>query len=373
MRSSEELFTADYADIDIMTKEELEEYIKIAEEQEHKFDKKQHAVKILLNSLYGALGTPYFRFFNIHCAEAITLTGQATTAQSYKMFNDFLQNLLGDDKDRIAASDTDSAYVDLTDLIEKLYGKDAEVSEVIDKVTKLCDTKFADMLEECFDKFAHNINSMRNAIDMKREAIGSAVFVAKKNYVMQVYDNEGVRYATPQQKITGLEAIKSSTPKFFQEKLKEGYKLLFQGDESKIHKFVSDVYTEAMKLTPDDVAGVSTANNIETFDNGDGTYKKGTPKHIKGALAYNRLIKNSDIYQPINSGDKVYVIQLKEPNPLNTPVLAYNERFPSDLLDEKYVDKELDYEKYFIKPISRPLDILQWKPKHEVSLDDLFA
>lgn len=372
MRSSEELFTADYADIDTMTKEELEEYIKIAEEQEHKFDKKQHAVKILLNSLYGALGTPYFRFFNIHCAEAITLTGQATTAQSFKLFNDFLNGILGTDEDYAKASDTDSVYLDLSDLVYKLYG-DAPVQDIIDPVTKLCDTKFADMLEECFDKFAHNINSMRNAIDMKREAIGSAVFVAKKNYVMEVYDNEGVRYATPQQKITGLEAIKSSTPKFFQEKLKEGYKLLFQGDESKIHKFVSDVYTEAMQLTPDDVAGVSTANNIETFDNGDGTYKKGTPKHIKGALAYNRLIKNSDIYQPINSGEKVYVIQLKEPNPLNTPVLAYNERFPSDLLDEKYVDKELDYEKYFIKPISRTLEILQWKPKHEVSLDDLFA
>lgn len=372
MRSSEELFTADYADIDTMTKEELEEYIKIAEEQEHKFDKKQHAVKILLNSLYGALGTPYFRFFNIHCAEAITLTGQATTAQSFKLFNDFLNGILGTDKDYAIASDTDSVYLDLSDLIDKLYG-DAPPQEIIDPVTKLCDTKFADMLEECFDKFAHNINSMRNAIDMKREAIGSAVFVAKKNYVMQVYDNEGVRYATPQQKITGLEAIKSSTPKFFQEKLKEGYKLLFQGDESKIHEFVSDVYTEAMKLTPDDVAGVSTANNIETFDNGDGTYKKGTPKHIKGALAYNRLIKNSDIYQPINSGEKVYVIQLKEPNPLNTPVLAYNERFPSDLLDEKYVDKELDYEKYFIKPLTRTLDILQWTPKHEVSLEDLFA
>lgn len=108
MRSSEELFTADYADIDTMTKEELEEYIKIAEEQEHKFDKKQHAVKILLNSLYGALGTPYFRFFNIHCAEAITLTGQATTAQSFKLFNDFLNGILGTDKDYAIASDTDS-------------------------------------------------------------------------------------------------------------------------------------------------------------------------------------------------------------------------------------------------------------------------
>lgn len=265
-----------------------------------------------------------------------------------------------------------SAYIDLSDLIEKLYGKNAEVSEVIDKVTKLCDTKFADMLEECFENFAVSINSMRNAIDMKREAIGAAVFVAKKNYVMQVYDNEGVRYANPKQKITGLEAIKSSTPKFFQEKLKEGYNLLFQSDESKIHKFVEDVFSQSMQLKPDDVAGVSTANNIETFDNGDGTYKKGTPKHIKGALAYNRLIKNSDLYQPINSGDKVYVIQLKEPNPLNTPVLAYNERFPSDLLDAKYVDRELDYEKYFIKPLSRTLDIVQWKTKHEVSLEDFF-
>ena len=358
-------------DIDSLTEAELIEYIGIAETMTHKFDKQQHSAKILLNSLYGAMGTPYFRFFNIWCAEAITLTGQACTAQSYDVFNRFLQGILGDTIDRVVAGDTDSAYVDLSDLIMKLYGT-VDLNVVIDSVTKLCDTVLADKLEKRFEKFAKSLNSMKNTIDMKREVIGAAVFVAKKNNVFEVYDNEGIRYATPRQKITGLEAIRSSTPKYFQAKLKEGYKILFQEDESLAHKFVSMVFTDTMKLKPDDVAGVSTANNIENFLVGECGYASGTPKHIKGAIAYNHLIRDSDNYQPIRSGDKVSVIQLKVPNPINSPVLAYNDNFPSDLLDESYVDRELDYHKYFIKPYQRVLSIVKWNTARVASLEDFF-
>lgn len=361
----------DNNDIDNMSAEELEEYIKIAQTMTHKFDKMQHSAKILLNSLYGAMGTPYFRFFNIFCAEAITLTGQTCTAQSYDVFNTFLQGMLKDKIDRVIAGDTDSAYVDLSDLIMKLYGT-VNLDEVIDNVTKLCDGVLATKLEDRFMEFAQSLNSMKNTIDMKREVIGRAVFVAKKNNVIEVYDNEGIRYASPKQKITGLEAIRSSTPKFFQEKLKQGYKILFQDDESNAHSFVEKVHNETLKLSPDSVAGVSTANNIENFLVGDCGYASGTPKHIKGAIAYNYLIRNSDEYQPIRSGDKVSVIQLKVPNPINSPVLAYNEKFPSDLLDEMYVDRELDYQKYFIKPYQRVLSIINWNTEHVFSLDDLF-
>lgn len=358
-------------DIDNMSTEELKQYIAYAEEMYHKFDKKQHSAKILLNSLYGALGTPYFRFFNISCAEAITLTGQSCTAQSYDVFNTFLQSILKDDVDRVVAGDTDSAYVDLTDLIIKLYGT-SDLSKVIDNVAKLCDTILAEKLKEKFDQFAIDLNAMKNTIDMKREAIGAAIIVAKKNNVIQVYDNEGIRFAIPKQKITGLEAIRSSTPKFFQEKLKRGYDLLFQNEESKVHEFVEMIYKETSKLVPDDIAGVTTANNIENFIVGEAGYASGTPKHIKGAIAYNRLIKGSDEYQPINSGDKVSIIQLKMPNPINSPVLAYNDKFPMDLLDEKYVDRDLDYEKYFIKPYQRVLSILKWNTERKVTLDDFF-
>ena len=359
-----------FDDIDNLTADELKDYIAYATVMQHKFDKLQHSAKILLNSLYGALGTPYFRFFNIWCAEAITLTGQACTAQSYEVFNGFQQNILKDSIDRVIAGDTDSAYIDLTELVLKLCGS-TDLNKVIDQVTKLCDTVLATKLEDKFEAYAANLNSMRNCIDMKREVIGEGIFVAKKNNVIRVFDNEGLRYATPKMKITGLEAIRSSTPKFFQAKLKEGYDIVFSDDETLVHKFVEKVYNESMKLSPNDIAGVSTANNIENFIDGE-TYKKGTPKHIKGVLAYNKLIQDSDNYQPILSGEKVSIIQMKEPNPLRSPVLAYNEKFPSDLIDEKYIDRELDYGKYFIKPFTRVLDIVNWTPSYVSTLDDLF-
>lgn len=366
-----DMLTVTESDIDNMSEEELKEYIDFASMMKHKFDKAQHSAKILLNSLYGAMGTPYFRFYNIFCAEGITLTGQACTAQSYDVFNSFLQNALKDKVDRVVGGDTDSAYIDLTDLIHKLYGT-VDLDKVLDKVCKLCDEILAEKLKVRFEQFAVNLNAVKNSIDMKREVIGSAVFVAKKNNVIMVYDNEGIRYAKPKLKITGLEAIRSSTPKFFQEKLKQGYKLLFQNDESVAHEFVKNVYEDSMKLNPNDVAGVSTANNIESFISESGGYKSGTPKHIKGALAYNKLIKGSDDYQEIRSGEKVYIIQLKVPNPINSPVLAYNEKYPTDLLSEEYVDKELDYNKYFIKPYQRVLSILNWNTTKVSTLEDFF-
>lgn len=359
------------SDIDLMSKDELIAFIAKAQVEYHKYDKQQHSAKILLNSLYGAMGTPYFRFYNLYCAEGVTLTGQTCTAQSYDVFNSFQSDIMHDNKDRTVASDTDSAYIDLTELIYKLY-KTTNLNDVLDKVVKLCDVVLTDKLTVRFDKFASDLNSMKNCIDMKREVIGEAVFVAKKNNVIMAYDNEGIRYATPHMKITGLEAIKSSTPKFFAEQLKFGYGLLFQDEEFKVHNFVDSVYGQVQQLTPDDVSGVSTANNIESFMSGE-TYKLGTPKHIKGAIAYNKLIAGSDLYKPIRSGEKVSIIQLKEPNPIRSPVLAYNEKYPADLLDEKYVDKDLDYNKYFIKPYKRVLDIVKWNTKHVPSLFDFYS
>lgn len=364
------LYEADFDDIDKMSKAELEEYISIASAEQHKFDKRQHAKKILLNSLYGALGTPYFRYFNIHCAEAITLTGQATTAQSFKLFNDYLNGILKTDKDYAVASDTDSVYLDLSDLAMQLFGThDPDI--VLDPLVKLADTVFADMLDDTFNTFAQKINSMENVIVMKREAIARAIFVAKKNYVMLVFDDEGVRLASPKMKVTGLEAIRSSTPSFFQEKLKAGYKMMFNDEQTPIHKFVNEVHQESLSLPAGACAGVTTANNIEKFMT-DGAYKSGTPMHIKGAIAYNRLVANSDLYQPIKSGEKVSIVQLVEPNPIGSPVLAYNEQFPSDLLPDKYVNKQLDYDKYFVKPLTRVLDVIGWTHKHEASLESLF-
>ena len=360
-------------DIDKMNEQELRSFIDEASIIEHQYDKMQHSAKILLNSLYGALGTKYFRFFNVWMAEAITMTGQSTTAQSFEVMNDFMTNITKKDKDYAIASDTDSVYVDITEAVEKLFGSVEFSEDTLNSVTNLCDVILNEKLEKRFEEFSKSINAYKNTIVMKREAIAHAIFIAKKNYIMMVYDNEGVRYAKPKLKITGLEAVKSSTPKLFQKHLKDAYKVCFGNDESLIHKKVKDVYEASMNLLADDIAGISTANNLDKFDGGDGTCIKGTPKHVRGSIVYNYLVKDSSIHEPIQSGDKVKVVELIMPNPTGAPVLAYKDKFPSDLISEKYVNKEENYKKYFIKPITRVLDVKKWSTERKVTLESLFT
>lgn len=358
--------------IDNMTQEELDEFIKYAEMQAHKKDKMQHATKILLNSLYGALGSFFFRFYNIQIAEAITLTGQCVTAESFGLFNDYLDKIENNKKDRIAFSDTDSAGVDMTDFVELMFkGKTDE--EKLNGLTKLADTHFNKMLTDKFEAFAQSLNSYSNKIVMKREKIAQAIIIAKKNYVVLVYDNEGVRYSTPKLSVTGLESVKASTPKFFRSKLEAAYKLCFDLKESKLQDFIQSVKDELDLLSIDEVAGTTTVNNIEKYWIRDDLYRKGAPGHVRAAITYNNLIKDSEIYTRIKSGDKVKIVQLVEPNPVRQKSICYVDKFPEDLLDAKFIDRDQDYEKYYVKPISRVLDIFGWKHKFTASLSDLFG
>lgn len=363
----------DYSELDSFSDQELKDFIERATVEKHKSDKKQHAVKILLNSLYGALGTNHFRLYNVKCAEAITKTGQTITAEAFSLFNDYLDKVTGIPKDRIGFSDTDSAAVDMTDLVYKFHKRDDPFEDKLNTITKLCDKHFAKMLDDRFIQFAGHLNSMKNRIVMKREKIASAILVAKKNYVVNVYDNEGVRYATPKLSVTGLESVKASTPKFFRKKLEEGYKLCFDDDEEKIHKFVLSVHEELYNLHIDDLAGNTTVNNITLFQDGLGGYRTGTPGHVRAAIAYNNLVSASDQYQKINNGDKVKIIQLKEPNPVKSKSICWIDKFPDDLIDPKYIDREKDYQKFFIKPFTRVLDVLSWHTEYQPNLDDLFC
>lgn len=363
----------DYSDIDKMSKAELDEFISFASTQKHKADKKQHAIKILLNSLYGALGTNHFRLYNVLCAEAITKTGQTVTAESFELFNTYLDKVTKIKKDRVGLSDTDSAGIDMTDLVNIVIGKDKSFDEKITLLTKLADTHFNQLLENRFNDYAKLLNSVSNKINMKREKIASAILVAKKNYVVNVYDNEGVKYATPKMSVTGLESVKASTPPFFRKKLEEAYSICFQNKEENIHKFIEQVHSELSELSLDELAGTTTVNGLSKYSDGNGGFISGTPGHVRGAFAYNKLVEGSDIYEPIKNGNKVKILQLKEPNPVGSKNICYTNKFPSDLIPLSYIDREKDYQKFFIKPIKRVLDVLEWNPEYVPTLDDMFG
>ena len=358
-----------------LSTEELKQMLQECETKISLADKSQHSTKILLNSLYGAMGTPYFRMYDIHMAEGITLSGQATVSQSYTMFNDYLNDKLKTKNDYVIASDTDSAYINLTAFVNSVIPNKVDHSKKVDAVVKICDEMFSGMLDKTFSRFAEETNAWSNAIDMKREAVASACFVAKKNYVMYVYDNEGTRYATPKQKITGLEAIKSSTPEYFREKLKEGYSFVFNKTEADVQKFVADVHAEYMSLPTDRIAGTTSVSELVKYMDGDG-YTSGTPSHVRGALAYNRLLKEHNLtekYSLIKPGDKVKIVPLKKQNPIRENFFCYLDNFPVEIMKPQFIDREGNYQKYFVAPLMRVLDVVKWNHEYVASLDDLFG
>lgn len=350
-------------DIDNMSQEELLAFIDKEEIIIHQLDKKQHAVKILMNSVYGALATKYFRLFSVTCAEAITLTGQTITAESFKMFNDYINNVLRTNKDYIAFSDTDSAAVDFTDFVDKVIGKDAPFETKLNKLTKLADVFFNEKLENTFKAFAIELNSVSNKIVMKREKIAKAIIVAAKNYIVLVYDNEGVRYAKPKLAVTGLEAIKALTPKVFQDALLDCYTICLNGTETEFQNYIKKLESNIQTFKVDDICSNTSVNNIDTYQDSFGYPIKGTPGHVKGALAYNRLVKGSDIHMPIHSGDKVNTVKLLEPNPIHAESIAFPDNYPKDLIGEEYVDKHGLFEKYFVKPVKRVSNIVNYSVK----------
>jgi len=353
---------------------ELSAYLTECNNNVSKFDKSQHSVKILLNSLYGALGSPFFRMYDKAQAEGITLSGQAVVTQSYIVFNDYLNTMLKTNTDYAVASDTDSVYVNLTPLVDALFPKDTSHDQLVDGIVGLCDGHFSDMLAARFAEYAIETNAYTNAIDMKREAVATACFVAKKNYVMRVYDNEGTRYATPKLKITGLEAIKSSTPKFFQDKLKAGYSFVFDKTESDVHSFVDSVYKEYAARPIESIAATISVTELEKYIEGDG-FKSGTPGHVKAAVTYNNCIESHNLgnkYHKIRAGDKIKIISLKMPNPLKQKYFAYLDKFPHEFIPEKYIDRDSNYEKYFVTPLNRVLGTVKWNHEYTSSLEDFF-
>lgn len=360
-----------------MTNDELKEYIKAQTKIMHLSDKRQHALKIMSNSFYGCLGTQYFRHYNVHMAEGITLSGQVVVNRAYDVINGFINGVLKTDKDYTVAGDTDSGYIDMTDLVRTIIPSNVPLDKKLDTICKITDEVIFGKLEEDYEKLAEETNAFVNRINMERENIGQACFVAKKNYVMKVYDSEGTRYSTPKQKLTGLEAVKSSTPVFFREKLKIGYNFVFDKTEEDVHEFVAKVKEEYMNLPVEAIAGTTSVTELHKFIDGDG-FISGTPGHVRGAILYNNKLAELKLshYVPIRPGDKVKIVPLTKRNPFSSfgsNSFCYLDKFPHEILDERFIDRDGNFQKYFIDPYMRVLTVAGWNHEYVASLEDFFG
>jgi DNA polymerase elongation subunit (family B) len=329
------------------------------------------SIKILLNSLYGALGNRYFRFFDQRIAEAITLSGQAIIRWGENAINDYLNNLLKTKKDYVITIDTDSLYVGLGDLVEKFNPKNK-----IDFLDTICQDKLEPVFEKSYQEFYDKFGGLSNKMVMKREVIADrGIYLAKKRYILNVVDNEGVRYKVPKIKTTGVEANKSSTPEVCREALKEIFKVIISKEQNDVQAAIKQFKEYFFSLDPYQIAFPRGAQNITGYADTSTIYKKGTPIHVRGALLYNKIRKEKGLtkYPNLRNGDKLKFIYLKQPNPIKENVIAFPDYLPEEFKLEEYIDKELQFEKTFLDAIEPILQPIGWTASPQMTLDLFFA
>ena len=337
-------------------------------------ENRQVAIKILLNSLYGALGNRYFRFFDQRIAEAITLTGQLTIRWAEYALNSYLNRVLKTTsrKDYVVAIDTDSLYVCLEDLVEQL--KPENPINFLDKVANdMLEPELANSYSRLFDI----LGGVSNRMVMKREAIADrGIWTAKKRYILNVHDNEGVRYKKPKLKIMGIEAIKSSTPEPCRDALKALFKVIIEKDERETQLAIEQFKNHFKTLPPHEIAFPRGVTKVREFKDPSKIYKKGTPMHVRGSLLYNHLVTNHSLkkkYQHINNGDKIKFIYLRTPNPIHENVIAFPDYLPEEFKLHSYIDYDMQFQKTFLDPIDPILGAVGWTSEEVASLEDFFG
>jgi len=339
----------------------------------------QMAKKIQLNSAYGAIGNQYFRYYKLANAEAITLSGQVSIRWIENKMNSYLNKILQtEDVDYVIASDTDSIYLNLGPLVTKFFSnRSSDKAAIVSLLDKICQDKLEPFIEQSYQELADYVQAYEQKMQMKRENIAdTGIWTAKKRYILNVWNSEGVAYAEPKLKIMGLEAVKSSPPAPCRQKIKDALKVIVNGTEDDVIKFISDFRKEFKQLPPEQIAFPRTASNVDKFYDSSTLYKKGTPIHVRGSLLYNHLIKQNKLetrYPKINNGEKIKFIYLKVPNPIMENVVSFIADFPKELEISKYVDHDLQFDKSFVEPVRAILDSIGWSVEKKVTLESFFV
>jgi len=343
-----------------------------------KFNNIQMARKIQLNSAYGAIGNEYFRYFRLENAEAITLSGQLSIRWIENKMNEYLRKILKtEDKDYVIAVDTDSIYLDLGDLVKSVFkGGTPSDEKVVNFLDKICKVELETYIESCYKELAEYVNAYQQKMVMKRENIANrGIWTAKKRYILNVWDSEGVRYKEPKMKIMGLETQRSSTPAYFKDKLLKAYKIMIEGNNDDMIDYISQIKSDTKKQSYLDIAFPRGCNNLDTYRSFSEIYKKGTPIAVRGSLLYNHYLKQHRItnkFPLIQEGEKIKFIYLKTPNPIGENIISFFNTIPKEFGLDRYIDYTKQFEKSFLEPLKNVLDCIGWKHERTGSLSSFF-
>ena len=343
------------------------------------FNNIQMARKIQLNSAYGAIGNQYFRYFNIANAEAITLSGQLSIRWIENKMNSYINKILKTKEiDYVIASDTDSIYLNLGPLVKTIFkGRETSDKSILRFLEKVCDVELEKYIENSYEALATTVNAYDQKMFMKRENIANkGIWTAKKRYILNVWNSEGVQYAEPKLKMMGIEAVKSSTPSACRTAIKDALKVIMNGSESDVQQFVGNFRQKFETMPPEDIAFPRGCNGVGKFSNPVTIYSKGTPIHVRGALLYNFHAKKNKVthkYPLIQEGEKVKFLYLRRPNKINENVISFFQTLPKEFGLDKYIDFDLQFQKSFLDPLQVIMDTINWKAEKIATLEDLFV
>ena len=338
----------------------------------NRLNNQQMAVKILMNSLYGAMSNEHFRYYDDRISESITLSGQLAIRWAERAINGYLNKILDSNNiDYVIAIDTDSLYVRLGPLVNKI--KPSDPIKFLDKVAT---EKLEPLIAKAYDNLAEHMNAYEQKMVMKREVIADkGIWTGKKHYVLNVHNSEGVQYKEPKLKIMGIEAVRSSTPAACRELIIESLNIILKEDEKAIQNFIQEKKDAFFKLPPEEVSFPRGVKNVEKYMDAANLYQKGTPIHVRGTLLYNYYLKRLKVmtkYDQIFNGDKIRFCYLQIPNPIKENVIGFSSVLPKEFNLHKYVDYDMQFRKAYLEPINTILSAIGWSAEKKNTLEDFF-
>ena len=343
-----------------------------------KLDTKQLALKILMNTLYGALSNEYFRYFDPRIAEGITITGQYTIRSAEKAVNDWMnKRLQTKNVDYVIAIDTDSLYVNFGPMVKK-FMPDKSKQQILDVLDKDVAPRMEKLFEDTYKKLQAKMNCKTQMMQMKREVIADkGIWTGKKHYMLSVLDSEGVRYDEPDIKMMGIEAVRSSTPNIFRKLIKKTIQTIMTKDEQAVQDLIREERDKILDLqyAPEDVAFPRGVSNMDKYKDRSSIYRKATPIHVRGALLYNYFLTQHNLdkkYEKIFSGDKIKFLYLKLPNRVKENVIAFNGTLPEEFRVKEHIDYDLQFDKGYLEPIKSILETIGWDTEKRATLEDFF-
>jgi DNA polymerase elongation subunit (family B) len=367
--------------MDSLSKEELLERKKQVIKDISKFKNMQLAKKVQLNSAYGAVGNQYFRYFDVRKAEAITLSGQLSIKWIERRLNEYLNKLLEtQEADYVVASDTDSVYISFDALVRKCFAEGSDPVKITNFLDKVATEKLEPFIDKSYEELRGLMNAYSQKMVMKREAIADkGIWTAKKRYMLNVYDNEGVRFAEPKLKMMGIETVKSSTPQSCRDALKKAISLIMNSDEESVQEYIADFRKEFEQLPFEEIAFPRSVSDLGKYEdkNASGlSIPKGCPIHVRGSLAFNHMLRENKLtkkYEVIKDGEKIKFCYLKMPNPSTQNILSVMSTLPKEFNISSYIDYDRQFEKAFLDPLRAILDSVDWSFEKKSTLESFFG